>query len=107
MASKISQIIFDKTGTLTIGRPLVVGYWENKESEKNVMLKLAASIEQDSRHPLAQAIIQEAHKKEIKLEKVSTSTTYAGKGLAGKIKSQKKILCLNWRQVLNKIVGIH
>ena len=71
MASKISQIIFDKTGTLTIGRPLVVGSWENKESERNEMLKLAASIEQDSRHPLAQAIIQEAHKKEIKLEKVS------------------------------------
>ncbi len=85
MASKISQIVFDKTGTLTIGRPLVVGYWENKESEKNVMLKLAASIEQESRHPLAQAIIQEAHNKEIKLEKVSTSATYAGKGLAGKI----------------------
>ena len=69
MASKISQIIFDKTGTLTIGRPLVVGCWENKESEKNIMLKLAASIEQDSRHPLAQAIIQEAHKKEIKARK--------------------------------------
>jgi len=85
MASKINQIIFDKTGTLTIGRPLVVGCWEYKESEKNVMLKLAASIEQDSRHPLAQAIIQEANKKEIKLEQVSTSTTYAGKGLAGKI----------------------
>ncbi len=85
MASKISQIIFDKTGTLTIGRPLVVGCWETKNSERNVMLKLAASIEQDSRHPLAQAIIQEAHKKEITLEKVSTSTTYPGKGLAGKI----------------------
>ncbi len=85
MASKISQIVFDKTGTLTIGRPLVVDCWEYQESEKNVMLKLAASIEQDSRHPLAQAIIQEAHKKEIQLEEVATSTTYAGKGLAGKL----------------------
>ena len=85
MASKINHIIFDKTGTLTIGRPLVVGFWENKGSEKNVMLKLAGSIEQESRHPLAQAIIQEAHKKGINLEKVSTSTTYPGKGLAGKI----------------------
>ncbi len=85
MASKISQIIFDKTGTLTVGRPLVVDCWENQESDKNIMLKLAASIEQDSRHPLAQAIIQEAHKKEIKLEKVSKSTTFAGKGLSGRI----------------------
>ena len=92
MASKISQIIFDKTGTLTIGRPLVVGCWENKASDKNFMLKLAASIEQDSRHPLAQAIIQEAHKKEIQLEKVSTSTTYAGKGLSGKINNLEGLI---------------
>ena len=56
------------------------------------MLKLAASIEQDSRHPLAQAIIQEAHKKEIKLEQVSTSTTYAGKGLAGKINNLEGLI---------------
>ena len=92
MASKISQIIFDKTGTLTIGRPLVVGCWKNNESERNFMLKLAASIEQDSRHPLAQAIIQEAHKKEIKLEKVSSSTTYPGKGLAGKINNLEGLI---------------
>ena len=85
MASKINQIIFDKTGTLTIGRPLVVGSWAYKESEKNIMLKLAASIEQDSRHPLAQAIIQEAHQKEIKLIKVLQSNTIAGKGLSGRV----------------------
>jgi len=85
MASKINQIVFDKTGTLTIGRPLIVGFWEHKDSQRNEMLRLAASIEQDSRHPLAQAIIQEAHKKEIRLEKVNSSTTFAGKGLAGKI----------------------
>ncbi len=92
MASKISQIIFDKTGTLTIGRPLVVGCWENNESERNFMLKLAASIEQESRHPLAQAIIQEAYKKEIKLENVSSSTTYPGKGLAGKINNLEGLI---------------
>ena len=85
MASKISQIIFDKTGTLTIGRPLIVGSWENQESKKNEMLRLAASIEQESRHPLAQAIIQDAHKKEISLAQVSYSTTFPGKGLAGRI----------------------
>ncbi|MBW3041192.1 heavy metal translocating P-type ATPase [Prochlorococcus marinus] len=85
MASKVSQIIFDKTGTLTIGRPLVVGSWENQDTTRKEMLRLAASIEQDSRHPLAQAIIQEANKKEIILEQVSSSMTFAGKGLSGKI----------------------
>jgi len=86
MASKISQIIFDKTGTLTIGRPLIVDSWENQGSTRNEMLRLAASLEQDSRHPLAQAIIQEAHKKDINLAKVTSTTTFAGKGLTGKIK---------------------
>ena len=85
MASKINQIIFDKTGTLTIGRPLIVGSWENKTTTRNEMLRLAASIEKESRHPLAQAIIQEAHKKEIKLAQVISSTTFAGKGLTGTI----------------------
>ncbi len=87
MASKITQIIFDKTGTLTIGRPLVVGSWENKDATTSTMLRLAGSLEQDSRHPLAQAIIQEALKKEIKLERPLSATTFPGKGLAGKIKS--------------------
>jgi len=85
MASKISQIIFDKTGTLTIGRPLIVGSWENQVSTRNEMLRLAASIEQESRHPLAQAIIQEANKKEIRLAKVKFTNTFPGKGLTGKI----------------------
>ncbi len=85
MASKISQIIFDKTGTLTIGRPLIVGSWENQDSTRNEMLRLAASIEQDSRHPLAQAILQEADKKGISLSQVSSSITFPGKGLAGTI----------------------
>ena len=91
-ASKVSQIIFDKTGTLTIGRPLVVGFWATPDSDKNNMLKLAASLEKDSRHPLAQAIIQEAQKQEIKLDKVSTSTTFAGKGLAGKINDSEELI---------------
>ncbi len=92
VASKVSQIIFDKTGTLTIGRPLVVGSWVNKDATRNDMLRLAASIERDSRHPLAQAIIQEAHTKEIKLEQISSSTTFPGKGLAGKINSSKEVI---------------
>ena len=92
MASKISQIIFDKTGTLTIGRPLIVGSWENQESTRNEMLRLAASIEQESRHPLAQAIIQEANTKEISLSQVSSSTTFAGKGLSGTIHDTKGLI---------------
>ena len=56
------------------------------------MLRLAASIEQESRHPLAQAIIQEANTKEISLSEVSSSTTFAGKGLSGTIHDTKGLI---------------
>ena len=61
MASKIKQIVFDKTGTLTIGRPLVVGFLGVKNPDN--MLQLAASLEQNSRHPLAHAILQETQER--------------------------------------------
>ncbi len=89
-ASKIKQIIFDKTGTLTIGRPMVVGSWQKKDI--NEMLHLAASLEQNSRHPLAHAIVQEALKKDIQLSPPLTSTTFPGKGLAGEIEGTKGII---------------
>ena len=58
---------------------------QGKTKTQNDMLKLAASLDHESRHPLAQAIIQEAYKKAIKLNHVSSITTLAGKGVAGTI----------------------
>ncbi len=84
-ASKINQIIFDKTGTLTIGQPIVVGSWENQHTTKSELLRIAASIEENSRHPLAKAIIQEAYKQKLKLAKTQSAITFPGKGLSGKI----------------------
>jgi len=56
MASKINHIIFDKTGTLTKGKPFIVDYKNN--DDHSFLLKIAASLEKESRHPIADALIQ-------------------------------------------------
>ncbi len=83
MAASLNQIVFDKTGTLTIGRPLVVGCLQT--NNQNQMLQLAASLEQNSRHPLAHAIIQKAEETGLELLNAVNTRTYPGKGIAGEI----------------------
>ena len=54
MASKINHIIFDKTGTLTKGEPFIIDYIN---SDDNLyLLKISASLESQSRHPIAKCI---------------------------------------------------
>ncbi len=83
IASSLKQIVFDKTGTLTIGRPLVSGVLGASNPER--MLQLAASIEQDSRHPLAHAVLQEAQRRNISLIPAVSTRTFSGKGLEGEL----------------------
>ena len=65
MASKINHIIFDKTGTLTKGKPFIVDYKNN--DDHSFLLRIAASLEKESRHPIADALIQEAKKQNLSL----------------------------------------
>ncbi len=82
-AASLKQIIFDKTGTLTIGKPLVVGINEIKDSKR--ILQLAASLEQSSRHPIAHAILQEAQRNKLSLIKSIHTKTFPGQGLEGEL----------------------
>jgi len=59
-ATKLDVIIFDKTGTLTVGRPEVVDVATAKDTTVETVLATAASVEQGSDHPLAQAIVRRA-----------------------------------------------
>lgn len=97
-ANKIQAIIFDKTGTLTHGKPVVtdivsfnvtVGHARPKLINEDEILTIAASLEKQSEHPLAEAIYKEAEKRQITLNKVDDFKAVPGHGVEGKIKYQK------------------
>lgn len=78
----IKAIAFDKTGTLTYGKPQVTDLVDGKLKE-DAIIKLAASLEQGSEHPLATAIIQAAKDKNMALEELDHFEAIAGFGLKG------------------------
>ncbi|MFZ6050800.1 copper-transporting P-type ATPase [Halocola ammonii] len=83
---KVDTLVIDKTGTITEGKPtfqhLEVA---NADIDKKELLTLVASLEADSEHPLASAILQEAKDQNIELLDVSDFDSITGKGVQGKI----------------------
>ncbi len=79
-AAKIKTIVFDKTGTLTVGQPQLVDQMGDKAS-----LSLAASLEANSEHPLAQAIVTSAKEGGQPLLPVSDFSAEEGQGVEGKV----------------------
>jgi Cu+-exporting ATPase len=83
---KIDVVMFDKTGTLTEGRPKVADVIAaNAGVGEAGVLGLAASLEQLSEHPLAQAIVSAAREKDLALDQVDGFESLAGKGVRGTI----------------------
>ncbi len=91
IARQIKAIIFDKTGTLTIGRPKltdVVAYGYDEQE----ILRLSASLEKESEHPLADAIVSAARPKGISLGRVDKFISLPGRGIAGNIEGGEVIV---------------
>ena len=86
MLEKVGTLLVDKTGTLTEGKPKLVTVVGENESE---MLRLAASLERASEHPLAAAISAGAEQRGLKLSNVSDFRSLTGKGVAGTIDGRK------------------
>lgn len=82
---KVDTLIVDKTGTLTEGKPSVTDIVAADGFEENEVLRLAASIEQQSEHPLALAVTRGAKEREIKLSEVRDFDSETGDGVLGKI----------------------
>ncbi len=80
VAEKITTVVFDKTGTLTKGKPEVTDIIPTGISEET-LLGLAASVEKNSQHPLAQAVVRKAGNKGIALEPADHFDTLGGKGV--------------------------
>ncbi|MVF14011.1 MAG: copper-translocating P-type ATPase [Thalassobium sp.] len=84
-ASKISAMILDKTGTITLGAPKVTDILVAGEQDEDTILKLAATLESGSEHPLALAIVETAQEKGIETGKVSNFNAIAGHGVQAEV----------------------
>ncbi len=97
MASKINHIIFDKTGTLTKGVPFIIDYINN--SNISDLLKISASLESQSRHPIASALVKEAEKQNLNLLPIKKIYTESGGGISGELESIDGLInigSVNW-----------
>ena len=89
---KIDTLVIDKTGTLTEGKPKVVSVRPASGFDEAQVLKLAASVERGSEHPLAEAILAAAAERKLELAPASDFDSPAGKGVTGTVEGRKIVL---------------
>ncbi|WP_020531098.1 copper-translocating P-type ATPase [Flexithrix dorotheae] len=88
-ARLLSYIIFDKTGTLTKGAFGVTRFAStNEDYDKNEILKIAASLENNSEHPIAVGVLKKARELEMKLDEPNDFQNITGKGITGKLNGE-------------------
>ena len=86
---KVDTLVVDKTGTLTQGKPKVVAIVAAAGFEENEALRLAASVEKASEHPLASAIVAAAQERGLALAEVSNFDAPTGKGVIGTVAAKQ------------------
>ncbi|MGL3105678.1 heavy metal translocating P-type ATPase [Bradyrhizobium sp. BR 1432] len=89
---KIDTLVVDKTGTLTEGKPKVVAIVPAAGFAEDDVLRLAASVERASEHPLADAIVRAAKEKQLTLGQVEHFDSPTGKGATGKVDGKTIVL---------------
>jgi len=91
----VKVIVFDKTGTITKGQPEVTDIIPVKGFQADEVLRLAASVEKGSEHPLAEAIIREAEHERLELVKLDKFEAITGRGIRGELEGHSTILVGN------------
>lgn len=89
---KITTLVVDKTGTLTVGKPKLMVVRSVGELSEDDLLSLAASLEKSSEHPLAEAIVEGAKERNLKLFDVSDFDSLTGRGLKGKVQGREILI---------------
>ncbi len=89
---KVDTLIVDKTGTLTEGRPAFHGVVAAVGGSDEDVLRIAASLDQGSEHPLAQTIVAEAHRQKLKLSTPERFESASGIGVSGAVDGQEIVL---------------
>ncbi|MFZ5721221.1 MAG: heavy metal translocating P-type ATPase [Pseudomonadota bacterium] len=88
----IDTLVVDKTGTLTEGRPAVTAIRTSEGFDEGEILRLAASLERASEHPLADAVVRAANERGIALSEPADFDSPVGKGVAGRVDGQRVAL---------------
>ena len=104
-AGKLTTIVLDKTGTVTEGKPSITEMQAAEGVDVMGVLKVGASIEAGSEHPLAAAIVDFAKVKQLELLKVENFEAITGQGVSGIVEGQR-VLFGNARLMKNKSVDI-
>ncbi len=89
---RVDTLMVDKTGTLTEGKPRLVAVLPQPGHEETEVLRLAATLERGSEHPLAEAIVSGAEERGIKLAEASDFEAITGKGVIGVVDGKKVML---------------
>ncbi len=89
---KVNTLVVDKTGTLTEGRPKLVTIAPAEGWDEGTLLRLAASLERASEHPLAAAIVSEARERGVELTAVESFESVTGKGVRGRVEGRTVLL---------------
>jgi heavy metal translocating P-type ATPase len=81
--------IFDKTGTLTYGRPSLIAIQTNPAFDEHEVLRLVASLERYSKHPLSSSVLKAAEKADLSLLPVAEIAEQPGQGMSGLVSGKK------------------
>jgi len=89
---RVDTIVVDKTGTLTEGKPKVVAVVSLTDTTENELLRLAASVERGSEHPLATAIVEAAEQRGLSFTRPSEFQSLTGRGVVARVDGRKVAL---------------
>ncbi|MDX1607479.1 MAG: copper-translocating P-type ATPase, partial [Candidatus Competibacterales bacterium] len=89
---QIDTLVVDKTGTLTEGRPKLVSVSPAEGFDETTLLRLAASLERGSEHPLAEAIVEGARERGAEFAKTGQFDSLTGKGVIGEVEGHRVAL---------------
>ena len=104
-AGHVGVVLLDKTGTITNGKPKVVDIQVFNDYSKEEVLKVAASIEKHSEHPLGKAIVEEAEKQEFDVLPIEQFQSISGMGIQG-IVDGKEVLLGNHLLLQNQGIAV-
>ena len=100
-AHKLNMIVFDKTGTITEGKPVITDVILNdKNISEEEFLRITATVEQHSEHPLGEAVVEEVKKRGIVLGEGKNFLSISGEGIVGEVDG-KKIIAGNYKLFKN------